>query len=89
MKSLDFCLEEYIELLRNCSLDEKVLYVSDDGKASLMYTDSLPKDSGYAIYSVPATDGNKTELTILGEEGADYSYSGTNAGFFVVTVKLG
>ena len=89
MTSLGLCLEEYIDLLDGCTLGEKVLYLSSDGKASLMDTDSLPTDSGYVIYSVPVSDGAYTELTIYGSDGADYTYSGTNTEMFVITVPLG
>ncbi len=89
MKSLGKCLEEYITLLEDCTLGEKVLYLSSDGKAALIYTDSIPKNGGYIIYSVKANESGKTEMPIYGEEGAEYSYSGTNDGAFVVTVPLG
>ena len=89
MESLGLCLEEYITLLDGCSFDDKVIYLSDGGRASMMNADSLPENDGYAIYSVPVSDGEKTVLTVLGEEDAEYSVSGTNAGSFVVAVKLG
>ena len=89
MTSLGLCLEEYIDLIEDCRLGEKVLFISDSGKASLMYTDALPEDGGYAVYYFPAEEDGNTEFTIIGEEGADYSYSGTNGGGFIVTVPLG
>lgn len=89
MTSLGLCLEEYLDLLEDCTLDEKVLFVSDSGKASVMLTDALPDDGGYAIYYFPAEEDGDTDLTIIGEEGTEYTCSGTNGGGFVVTVPLG
>lgn len=76
------CLEEYIELLREYTLNTQPLYVTaDDGDR-------------YAIYYVAASENTADNITAIpipryaDETVYEYSISGNNIDGFIVTVKL-
>jgi len=81
------CLEEYIDSVRNYTLDRVLLHTAEDGTTSEVPADALPRN-GYVIYYIPAAEGETTEIRIpKGYE--DYIVSGNNADGFIVTVYLG
>ncbi len=83
---LGLCLEEYIALLRDYTLDGKLLCVGADGALSDITLDSLP-ENGYAVYYVPAADGTTT--VSIPKNAAAYKLSGNNSDGFIVTVAFG
>lgn len=89
MLSLDMCLEEYVEYLTKYTLDKKLLFVSSDGEVTDVSPTELPSGGGVLVYYVPAVKKGDTTVTVLGTENSDsYTISGTNAGGYVVTVKV-
>jgi D-alanyl-D-alanine carboxypeptidase len=83
MYEKDLCLEEYIDFLRAYRCGEKYLCFR---KGSSFESETLPTDADYAVYYVPAFDGEKTLIPV--PEGADYEISGNNVDGFVVTLIL-
>ncbi len=74
------CLEEYLEAVRTYS-SASPLRVS--------YKDVNGLDKTCAVYFVPATGGEATQLPILsGEQVTGYTYSGNGSDGFVVTCYL-
>lgn len=69
----NYCLEEYIDMLRLHGQDNPYNFVSETG-------------ADYLIYYVPS-GGTTTEIPI--PQGKEYTVSGTNEGGFVVTVTMG
>ncbi len=69
----NLCMEEYIELLGTCSFDEPYYVLTET-------------EDVYMIYTVAASEGEKTEVPV--PKGSEYEISGNNVGGFVVTVKL-
>ena len=81
------CLEEYIGLMKNYTLDTKLLHALEDGTTAEASVLSLPTD-GYVIYYVPASAEDTTEIKIpKGYE--HYIVSGNNVDGFIVTVYVG
>ncbi len=74
MKQNNFCLEEYIEHLKGYTFEGKHFEVTDESGAK------------YEMYFVPTSNGELTTIPVPTTK--DYTISGTNAGGFVVTVKL-
>ena len=84
MKYLDLCLEEYIEYLKSYTADGKYLTLLDDGDVSYMYAGNTLK-CAYAVYYVPASGGESTEILI--PKDTEYDISGNNTDGFVVVLK--
>lgn len=74
MKQNNFCLEEYIDHLKNYTFEGEHFEVTD------------ASGSKYEMYFVPTSNGELTTIPV--PTANDYTISGTNAGGFVVTVKL-
>ena len=72
MKTQNKCLEEYIDTLRNYTVDLPMSVTTDDG-------------SSYEIYYVAAT-GSETQIPVPDTD--TYTISGDNDRGFIVTVKL-
>lgn len=84
MKYLDLCLEEYIEYLKSYTADGKYLTLLDDGDVSYMYAGNTLK-CAYAVYYVPVSGGESTEILI--PKDTEYDISGNNTDGFVVVLK--
>ncbi len=81
------CLEEYIGLMKNYTLDTKLLHALEDGTTAEVNVLSIPTE-GYVIYYVPASSEAATEIRIpKGYE--HYIVSGNNEDGFIVTVYVG
>ncbi len=74
MMNENYCMEEYIILVGGYSYTEPFYYTVESGET-------------YAIYTVPASDGEKTEIPV--PKDSEYTVSGNNVGGFIVTVELG
>lgn len=84
----DWCLEEYVENIRNYTAEGTLLYVTNSGEIrDAEAADGLPTGDGWLIYSVPKESGSSTSFKVV--RGYDYEISGTNDGGFIVTVILG
>lgn len=68
----NYCLEEYIDMLRLHDQENPYSFVSETG-------------ASYQIYYVPSS-GTTTEVPV--PQGKEYTVSGTNEGGFVVTVTM-
>ncbi len=68
----DYCLEEYIDMVKLHDKDNPYLFVSESGAA-------------YQIYYVPS-GGTTTEVPV--PDNKTYTVSGTNEGGFIVTVTM-
>ena len=85
-----YCLEEYLDHLKNYTADTKMLHISEDRKL----TDVNPAEigelsGGWLTYYVPAADGETTEVKLPGgDKFADYGISGNNTDGFIVTITL-
>lgn len=80
MKDYDFCLEEYIDFIKNYTIDSgSLLKDTDDG-------------ARYIVYYVPLSSGETTAVYHPKKHGSDefypYSISGNNVDGFIVTVQL-
>ncbi len=73
MRKYDFCLEEYIEELKKYPADGTHLLFSDDAGNSWEIFSIAVSNSGSCTFEVP--------------KGAEYTVSGTNVGYAVVTVR--
>ncbi len=74
MTKSDLCLEEYIDLLRDCyKYDDKHLNLTDDD------------GNRYEIFYVPSDDGSETTQVPV-PSGYRYDISGNNSDGFIVTV---
>lgn len=81
------CFEEYIGLMKNYTLETKLLHALEDGTTAEVNTASIPNE-GYVIYYVPASSEENTKIRIpKGYE--HYIVSGNNADGFIVTVYVG
>ncbi len=87
MTKAGLCLEEYIGLLKDYTLEGKLLHALSDGTTAEVTAATLPTE-GYVIYYVPASAGESTELRIPAGY-ANYSVSGNNVDGFIVTVYVG
>ena len=74
MMNENYCMEEYIILIGGYSYEEPFYYTVEKGET-------------YAIYTVPASDGEKTDIPV--PKDSEYTISGNNIGGFIVTVALG
>lgn len=83
---LGLCLEEYISLLYEYTLDGKLLCIGTDGEVYDATANALPQD-GYAVYYVPATDG--VTAVSIPKSVAEYKVSGNNRDGFIVTLAFG
>ena len=80
MKDYDFCLEEYIDFIKNYTIDSGFLLKDTDDGAR------------YIVYYVPLSSGETTAVYHAKKHGSDefypYSISGNNVDGFIVTVQL-
>ncbi len=80
MKDYDFCLEEYIDFIKNYTIDSGFLLKDTDDGAR------------YIVYYVPLSSGETTAVYHPKKHGSDefypYSISGNNVDGFIVTVQL-
>ena len=82
------CLEEYEEFLKNYSAEGEILFLGGDGVLTAVGAESVSEvGDGYAVYYVPASEGEQTEIPV--PTGASYSVSGNNEDGFIVTAKIG
>lgn len=83
----DLCFEEYIGLLKEYTLNTKILHIMEDGSSADVTLLSIPNE-GYVVYYVPASSEENTEIKIpKGYE--NVSISGNNMDGFIVTVYVG
>lgn len=80
------CLEEYIELLRDYTLDGSLYMIDGDGKIGECELQTLP-DDGYVVYFVPSS-GEISEISVP-KNASSYSISGNNSDGFIVTCVFG
>ncbi len=84
MDSLDLCLEEYIDYLRDYAYPNALCYDRTDGAIRTVDAPTYTKGASETlIYFVPASEGDTTEVPLAGE---GYSISGNNVDGFVVTI---
>ena len=84
----NWCLEEYIENIRNYSAEGTLLYITQSGDVyDAVASEGLPTTNGWLIYYVPKEAGDSTSFKVV--RGYDYEISGANAGGFIVTIFLG
>lgn len=80
MKDYDFCLEEYIDFIKNYTIDSGFLLKDTDDGAR------------YIVYYVPLSSGETTAVYHPKKHGSDefypYSISGNNVDGFIGTVQL-
>jgi LAS superfamily LD-carboxypeptidase LdcB len=77
MKQNNFCLEEYIDHLKKYTFEGEHFEVTDENGVK------------HEMYFVPTSSGELTTIPVPADSAAhEYTVSGTNAGGFVVTVKL-
>lgn len=81
-----YCLEEYITLTKDYTLDGKLLSIDASGTVGECTVDTMP-ETGYVIYYVPAGE-TETELKIPAAADS-YSVSGNNSDGFVISVRFG
>ena len=81
-----YCLEEYIEALKEYTLSGKLLCIDADGEIGECDMNTLP-EAGYVIYYVPSA-GAETVIEYPAESD-EYSVSGNNSDGFVVAVRFG
>lgn len=82
MYNRGLCLEEYIDFLRQYRCSEKYLVLRQD---TVFESDAIPNDADYAVYFVPASQGETTDIPV--PKGMEYDISGNNVDGFVVTVR--
>lgn len=80
------CLEEYLLMLRDYTLDGSLYMITSDGEISDGTLSSLP-ENGYIVYYVPSA-GDVTEISIP-KDADSYSISGNNSDGFIVTCTFG
>lgn len=80
MNSLELCLEEYIEYLREFEYGKRYLIYSD---GEIRSSSEPITEEGYMIYYVPAGDAATTEVYVPSE--LEYSISGNNIDGFIIT----
>lgn len=73
MTSNNLCLEEYIELVRSHTFEDRLGFNEEKG-------------TRYEVYFVPAGDGEITRIPLPSDKNIEYEISGTNCGGFAVTV---
>ena len=84
MDTLDLCLEEYTDYLREHTADSAVCFNTND--SSVKFVDALSYERAEdetLVYFTAASDGDATEITVPAGE---YEISGNNVDGFVVTV---
>lgn len=74
MQENDLCLEEYVEALRDYTIDAPLEITNWDGKV-------------YQVYYVPAEEGDSTYVMVPPD--LEYTISGNNIDGFLVTVDTG
>ncbi len=80
------CLEEYLLMLRDYTLDGSLYTITSNGEISDSTLSSLP-ENGYIVYYVPSA-GDVTEISIP-KDADSYSISGNNSDGFIVTCTFG
>lgn len=89
MTEKDYCLEEYIEYLREYTTSTKLIWVQKDGAMAEVSPTALPKE-GSLIYFIPASEGETTDIRIpRGNIFNNYEISGNNVDGYIVTVYIG
>ncbi|MGN1347023.1 MAG: D-alanyl-D-alanine carboxypeptidase family protein [Eubacteriales bacterium] len=88
--TLDLCLEEYIDALKQYTADTKLLHISPDRVLTDVDVTELSQVSGgWLTYFVPASEGETTEIRIpRGDKFQNYELSGNNVDGFIVTITL-
>lgn len=93
MTTLGYCLEEYVDYLKNYTSDTKLLHIKEDMTLEDIDSSSVAESGvqgGWLAYYVPMSEGESTDIPLLrGDAYSDYTLSGNNVDGFVVTVKLG
>ncbi len=89
IKEKDFCLEEYIDYLRNFTFDKKLLVFSEITKtfSEVPYDEYKISNGDSIIYYVPSSNGSETEIPTF--DGVEYEISGNNVDGFIVTARAG
>ena len=90
---MNFCLEEYIDYIKDFTSDTKLLHVKSDKTLEEISVASVAESGvadGWLVYYVPASDGDNTDIPVLrGNKYENYIISGNNTDGFIVTVSLG
>lgn len=91
--TMNFCLEEYIDYIKDFTADTKLLHVKSDKTLEEISVASVAESGvvdGWLVYYVPASDGDNTDIPVLrGNKYENYIISGNNTDGFIVTVSLG
>ncbi len=83
----NWCLEEYVENVKNYTAEGTMLRVTSAGEVSeVRAADGLPRSDGWLIYCVPKAIGTETAVKV--PRGSDYEISGNNVDAFIVTITL-
>lgn len=73
MSANELCLEEYIELVKKYTFENRLGF-------------NEPTGTRYEVYFVPVSSGEETDIPIPQENGITTDVSGTGSGGFIVTV---
>ncbi len=87
MKRQNFCLEEYIEYLRDYTSDGDILTLDSTGTFGTCEMATMPENA-YVIYFVPASEKGDTSVPVP-KNASEYSISGNNVDGFIVSALLG
>ncbi len=87
--ALNFCLEEYIDYLKDYAADAKLLHIKEDRTIEDVESAAVENgevSGGWLAYYCPMTEGDSTEIPVptFGE----YIISGNNTDGYIVTVTL-
>ncbi len=88
-----YCLEEYIEYLKDYTADGKMLYVYPNGTIEAFTLEEIDTEKelsgGWFIYYTPKSDGEMTDVKLLtGEKFTSIEISGNNVDGFITTVTV-
>ncbi len=89
MTTLDFCLEEYVNYLKDYSAEAKLLHIREDRTVEDVEVSAVTAgevEGGWLAYYCPMTEGDSTAVPVptFGE----YLLSGNNSDGYIVTVTL-
>ncbi|MBR5447792.1 MAG: M15 family metallopeptidase [Clostridia bacterium] len=83
----NMCLEEYVELVKEYSVEGEMLLLTSEGEVSTCDKKNLP-ENGYVVYYVPMGEGDTVDVPVPADA-AEYNVSGDNCGGFIVSATFG
>lgn len=90
MTTLNYCLEEYLNYLKEYTADTKMLHIKDDMSLENIEVVSLSDNTvsgGWLVYYVPVSSEDATDIPVLNGY-SDIEISGNNYDGYIVTVTL-